>query len=717
MRKAATRAANVRGVCLGPYAVDVRVGRGARVGLACLAALCTAMAAAAPAHAACPAGPAPPPIDRPASAARVDSYVRAVARASPVVTAGVAGRSVQGRPLRYAVVSALPAPRLRARLARLRAIRAGVARDPGDAPAVVWVAGSVHGNEPSGADADLRLLRELARHCDDPMLRHVVVVVMPVQNPDGHEATTRYNANGFDLNRDWLADTQPETQARLQTLLAMPPLVYADQHEQGGDAFFFPPYTAPLFHELPSAALAAERNVLAPALRAAFDGHGYQSTSGDDFDLLYPGYGDSATTLLFGAAGMTLEAGAASSYARRVAEHLLAVRTIIAAVDRHRGSLLHAWAQSFAQAEEQGARGELQRRPDSRVYGYALGAGGAAASRDGAAAPADAADALVRLLLREGVRVRRLSAPTTVAAYRPYGTKTSAPATLPAGTYLVSSAQPLKHWVQALLGPSPLAGGAPNDDVGAWSRPPLMGVEGGALGSRLPSAPAASTPAPSAARPLAGRRIALLADPAALDSIPPGIEQPNPGTSWAKWVLTERLGAQVDLVDGVALAAAALTGHQALVVADGSPVTLPAPALQQLAAFVTAGGTYVGWRTRGVEVARAAGLTIATIDRASSGIRIPGAAVAVGNTVVLDDDDPLLAGGHAVAAYGGVVSGWASGSPAGRPAILDERPGAGRATIFAFDPTFRASTEGAEALLTSALLATPGARGSAPSRR
>jgi Zinc carboxypeptidase len=579
-----------------------------------------------------------------------------------------------------------------------------VARDPGDAPAVVWVAGSVHGNELSGADADLRLLRELARHCDDPMLRHVVVVVMPVQNPDGHVAGTRYNANGFDLNRDWLADTQPETQARLQTLLAMPPLVYADQHEQGGDAFFFPPYAAPLFHELPSAALAAERNVLAPALRAAFDGHGYQSTSGDDFDLLYPGYGDSATTLLFGAAGMTLEAGAVGSYAKRVEEHLLAARTIITGVDRHRRSLLRAWAQSFAQAERQGARGELQRRPDSRVYGYALGAAGAA-------------DSLVRLLLHEGIRVRRLAAPAHVAAYRPYGSRTSAPATLPAGTYLVSSAQPLKHWVQALLGPSPLAGGAPNDDVGAWSRPPLMGIQGGALGSRLPSAPAASTPAPSAERPLAGRRVALLADPAALDSIPPGIEQPNPGTSWAKWVLTERLGAQVDLVDGAALAAGALAGHQALVVADGSPVTLPAPALQQIAAFVTAGGTYVGWRTRGVEVAGAAGLTTATIDRTSSSIRIPGAAVAVGNTVVLDDDDPLLAGGHAVAAYGGVVSGWASGSPAGRPAILDERPGAGRATIFAFDPTFRASTEGAETLLTSALLATPGARGSAPSRR
>jgi hypothetical protein len=323
----------------------------------------------------------------------------------------------------------------------------------------------------------------------------------------------------------------------------------------------------------------------------------------------------------------------------------------------------------------------------------------------------------VRLLLHEGVRVRRLSAATYVAAYRPYGAAATAPATLPAGTYLVPSSQPLKHWVQALLGPSPLAGAAPNDDVGAWSRPLLTGIQGGALGSKLPSAPAARTPAPPTARPLAGRRVALLADPAALDSVAPGLEQPNPGTSWARWVLTERLGAQVDLVDDSMIAAGALAGHQALVVADGSPVALPAPALQQIAGFVTAGGTYVGWRTRGVQVAQAAGLTTATVDPASPAIRIPGAAVAVGNAVVLDADDPLLVGGNAIATYGPILSGWASGSPAGRPAILDERPGAGRATIFAFDPTFRASTEGAEALLTSALLATPGARGSAPSRR
>jgi hypothetical protein len=691
--------------------------RAATAALATLA-LATPAAVASPIAAGsargCPAGPAPPPDARPASAARIDAYVQAVAAASPVVRTAVAGRSVAGRPLRYAVVSALPSTALHAGLARLRAVRAGRARTAGRAPAVVWVAGSVHGNEPAGADADLRLLHELASRCRDPLLRDVAIVVMPVQNPDGHEAGTRTNANGFDLNRDWLTVTQPETEARLSALLAMPPLVLADQHEQGGNAFFFPPYAPPLFHEVPDTALAAERAVLGPALRRAFAHRRVAATSGEGFDLLYPGYSDSASTLLFGAAGMTLEAGADQPYPRRVREHLLAARTVIEAVARHRTSLLRAWTRSFATAARQGARGELQHRPATKVYGYALGA---------------EAEPLVRRLMGEGVRVEQLAAPVRVAAFRPYAAGSggargaaasargavapargaaavaaaAAPATLPAGTYLVPSAQPLKHWIEALLGPNPMAGRVSGSDIGAWSRPLLLGVAGGSIGSPLPRAPAAPVPAAAATRPLAGRRIALLADARAASAVAPGLDQPNAGTSWARWVLTERLGAQVDVLDDSALAAGGLAGHGALVVADGSKVDLTAPALQAIGAFVFAGGTYVGWRGRGIDVARAAGLTTAIAAPAPGAVSIPGAIVAVGGTAVLDDDDPFVSGGHVLAAYGPVLSGWTSGSPAGHPAILDEHPGAGHAVLFAFDPVFRASTEGAERLVVDAI--------------
>jgi hypothetical protein len=657
-------------------------------------ALC-ALAWAPAARAACPSVQAPPAFS-PLSAREVDGYVRAAARASPVISTGVAGRSARGRPLRYAVVSALPPARLRAAMARLRAVRAGRARSAGDAPAVVWIAGTVHGNETSGGDADLRLLRDLARHCHDPLLRRVVVVVLPDQNPDGRDGGTRVNANGFDLNRDWLALTQPESQARLKLLLGMPPLIYVDQHEQGGDGFFAPPYSAPLFHELPAAPLAAERDLLGPAVRSAFARKGYPSDSDGTFDLLYPGYGDSATTLLFGAAGMTFESGIAVQYVRRVSEQLVAATAVVRSAARHRTSLLKAWAGSFAQAARQGARGQLQGRAHPRVYGYALGAG---------------AEPLVARLMGDGVAIRRLAAAATVTSLRPYGSAApGAPATLTAGTYLVSSAQPLKHWIEALLGQNPSAGGPSTSDVNAWSRPLLMGIAGGALGSPLPAAPAAAVPTAPAAQPLAGRRVALLIDPAAYAAVPPGVQQPNAGTSWAYWVLT-RLGVEVILVDDAALAGGALHGLDAIVMADGAPVSLSGPALAAISGFVAGGGTYVGWRARGLSVAGAAGLTQATIAGGPPTIWIPGAAVAVGGSAVVDNDDPLILGGHVVADYGAVLSGWTSGSPAGRPAILEEHLGSGRAVLFAFDPVFRGSSESAEALLTAALTgASPGSR-------
>jgi Zinc carboxypeptidase len=657
-------------------------------------ALCL-LAWAPAARAACPAVE-PRPAFSPLSAAEIDAFMRAEARASPVVSAGVAGTSVRGRPLRYAIVSALPPARLRAAMARLREVRAGRARSAGDAPAVVWIAGTVHGNETSGGDADLRLLRNLARHCHDPLLRHVVVVVLPDQNPDGREMRARVNANGFDLNRDWLALTQPESQARLKALLAMPPLVYVDQHEQGGAGFFTPPYSAPLFHELPEAALAAEDALLGPAVRAALARRGYPSGSDGTFDLLYPGYGDSATTLLFGAAGMTFESGIAVPYLRRVHEQLAAATAVVRTVARHRASLVKAWAGSFAQAARQGAQGQLQGRAHPRIYGYALGAG---------------AEPLVARLMGDGVAVGRLAAAATVASLRPYGSAApGTPATLAAGTYLVSSAQPLKHWIEALLGQNPSAGGPSTSDVNAWSRPLLMGIAGGAIGSPLPTAPAAAAPTAHAARPLAGRRVALLIDSAAFAAVPPGVQQPNAGTSWAYWVLT-RLGAEVVLVDDAALAGGALRGLDAAVVADGAPVSLSAPALAAISAFVAGGGTYVGWRARGLSVAGAAGLTQATIAGGPPTIWVPGAAVAVGTSAVVDNDDPLIVGGHVTADYGAVLSGWTSGTPAGRPAVLEEHVGTGRATVFAFDPVFRGSSESAEALLTAALTgASPGSR-------
>ena len=57
------------------------------------------------------------------------------------------------------------------------------------------------------------------------------MVLLPTQNPDGREADTRRNAYGFDLNRDWFARTQPETDGKVELLRRYPPVLFIDAHE------------------------------------------------------------------------------------------------------------------------------------------------------------------------------------------------------------------------------------------------------------------------------------------------------------------------------------------------------------------------------------------------------------------------------------------------------------------------------------------------------
>jgi len=87
-----------------------------------------------------------------------------------------------------------------------------------------------HGDEVSGKDALLYLVRDIAR---DPGLlpADVDLWVFPMMNPDGAEAGTRRNANGADLNRDHVVLEQPETQALHRVVRRVRPHLAVDCHE------------------------------------------------------------------------------------------------------------------------------------------------------------------------------------------------------------------------------------------------------------------------------------------------------------------------------------------------------------------------------------------------------------------------------------------------------------------------------------------------------
>ncbi len=152
----------------------------------------------------------------------------------------VIGQSAGGRDLFLATVSA---PEAFGRLGQYQAIRNTMLKDPekaqemiekfGDFKVPVFINGSIHGNEPTGVDAVIRLIEKLA-YDDSPevqaILENMVLLFNVVQNPDGRVAGTRANANGFDLNRDFITQSQPEVRATVKVMTEWNPMVVLDLH-------------------------------------------------------------------------------------------------------------------------------------------------------------------------------------------------------------------------------------------------------------------------------------------------------------------------------------------------------------------------------------------------------------------------------------------------------------------------------------------------------
>jgi len=100
----------------------------------------------------------------------------------------------------------------------------------------LFVQGAIHGNEYEGVEAIFETLRKLATtpYGADPevdaVLDHTVMLFNVIQNPDGRVAGTRANGNGFDLNRDFMTQSQPETRASVSIMQKWLPPEMLDLH-------------------------------------------------------------------------------------------------------------------------------------------------------------------------------------------------------------------------------------------------------------------------------------------------------------------------------------------------------------------------------------------------------------------------------------------------------------------------------------------------------
>ncbi len=269
--------------------------------------------------------------------------MRAIAAKSDRVRIAPFGNTHEGREL-VQVVIASPE-----NLARIDDIRARIAKladprgvDAGeldqivkDTPAIAWLAYSIHGDETSGTDASMAVAYHLAAGTSanvTDILRDVVVVIDPCQNPDGRERIIgmfeqssgyvpdldiasmrrgrwpygRGNHYLFDMNRDWLWGTQPETRARWKAITSWHPQLLVDVHEMGAnDTYLFYPATDPVTPYFPAFTRTWWQRYGADQA-AAFDAHGWSYYTREWADSWYPGYTDAWATFQ-GACGILYE--------------------------------------------------------------------------------------------------------------------------------------------------------------------------------------------------------------------------------------------------------------------------------------------------------------------------------------------------------------------------------------------------------------------------
>jgi Zinc carboxypeptidase len=157
----------------------------------------------------------------------------------------VIGQSATGRDMYLVEINALDNPAQRQSYDRLQRVLNLAASNPRrakelierrDVKIPIFVQSGIHGDEYEGVDAAMRIIEEVATtpYGRDPqidaLLEHAVLVFNVVQNPDGRMAGTRSNGNGFDLNRDYITQSQSETRASVALFEKWRPTEMLDLH-------------------------------------------------------------------------------------------------------------------------------------------------------------------------------------------------------------------------------------------------------------------------------------------------------------------------------------------------------------------------------------------------------------------------------------------------------------------------------------------------------
>ncbi len=211
-------------------------------------------------------------------------YMQTLAKSSDRISIEDRGKTFEGRPI---LLLTITTPENHKNIDQIREDHVALTESGSSStsvenmPIVVYQGFSIHGNEPSGANAGLAYAYYLAAAQGaeiEALLDNMIILMDPSFNPDGlqrfaywantnkaqnlvadnndreyHEVWPggRTNHYWFDMNRDWLPVQLPESRARIESFHKWMPNILTDHHEMGTNStFFFQPGEPSRVHPL-----------------------------------------------------------------------------------------------------------------------------------------------------------------------------------------------------------------------------------------------------------------------------------------------------------------------------------------------------------------------------------------------------------------------------------------------------------------------------------
>jgi hypothetical protein len=202
----------------------------------------------------------------------VIGFIAELQKQSPLLRVENFGRTNEGRELPLMILANPPVARPREALASGKPI--------------VFVMANIHAGEVEGKEASLVVARRLLNGDLRPLLDKLVVLIAPDYNADGNEKIStdnrvaqngpiggvgiRENAQGLDLNRDYIKADAPETRALLRLFNRWDPHLTVDLHTTDGSYHgYHLTYSIPLNPSTDADLAAYHRNKMMPALAEA----------------------------------------------------------------------------------------------------------------------------------------------------------------------------------------------------------------------------------------------------------------------------------------------------------------------------------------------------------------------------------------------------------------------------------------------------------------